>query len=169
MCRSPGNIPEIAGQAEGHKSCLEVTGGQEVPGSNPGSPTQKCSSERMRILRAVRPPLHAGRGALRAAIASGSRSFFSREERIVLLTTFHKKIPQPAATLKAGLVWEWPDVAEWARDGVRGRGVVLARGAREGLRFSSPGSRLSPAIGRRRCLNWNGQLWRVRSSRWSIT
>src|ERR1700689_438513 len=32
------------------------------------------------------------------------------------------KIPQPVATLKAGLVWEWPDVAEWARE--TGREVV---------------------------------------------
>jgi hypothetical protein len=47
ICCSPGKIPELAGQAEGHNSCLEVTGGQEVGSSNLPSPTQKCSSDGM--------------------------------------------------------------------------------------------------------------------------
>lgn len=27
----------------------------------------------------------------------------------------HPDFPQPVAKLKAGLVWAWPDVEEWAR------------------------------------------------------
>jgi predicted DNA-binding transcriptional regulator AlpA len=27
----------------------------------------------------------------------------------------HADFPQPVATLKAGLVWAWPDVAAWAK------------------------------------------------------
>ncbi len=34
----------------------------------------------------------------------------------------HPEFPQPVATLQAGLVWAWPDVAEWARE--TGREIV---------------------------------------------
>jgi hypothetical protein len=35
-----------------------IPGGQEVPGSNPGSPTQKCTSEKVWNFRAVGPTSH---------------------------------------------------------------------------------------------------------------
>jgi hypothetical protein len=34
--------------------------------------------------------------------------------------------PQPVATLKAGLVWAWPDVEKWAK--ATGRGIGGRRG-----------------------------------------
>jgi predicted DNA-binding transcriptional regulator AlpA len=34
----------------------------------------------------------------------------------------HPEFPQPVATLKAGLVWAWPDVAAWAA--ATGRTIV---------------------------------------------
>jgi hypothetical protein len=34
----------------------------------------------------------------------------------------HPEFPQPVATLKAGLVWSWPDVAVWAK--ATGRTIV---------------------------------------------
>jgi predicted DNA-binding transcriptional regulator AlpA len=34
----------------------------------------------------------------------------------------HPEFPQPVATLSAGLVWAWPDVAAWAAE--TGRTIV---------------------------------------------
>ncbi len=35
----------------------------------------------------------------------------------------HEDFPEPVATLKAGLVWAWPDVVKWAK--ATGREVRL--------------------------------------------
>lgn len=57
-------------------------------------------------------------GAAEIAARFGSK----RTTMVHDLRRRHGDFPQPVATLKAGLVWAWPDVATWAR--ATGRAIV---------------------------------------------